>query len=46
VPADLFNRVLWEGLMPGRPYPTQRSGEDLRRRDTSQAQPATVHAAN
>jgi YVTN family beta-propeller protein len=46
VPADLFNRVLWEGLMPGRPYPTQRSGEDLRRRDTSQAQPAVTQAAN
>ena len=32
VPADLFNRVVWEGLRPGVPYPMQRSGEDLRTR--------------
>lgn len=25
VPADLFNQVLWEGLMPGRPFPATRS---------------------
>jgi YVTN family beta-propeller protein len=36
-PADLFNEVLWEGLMPGRPYPTVRSGEDLRRRVVTDA---------
>ena len=32
VPAGLYNEVLWEGLRPGTPYPTLRSGEDLRRR--------------
>ena len=32
VPADLLNEVQWEGLMPGVPYPHQRSGLDLRRR--------------
>jgi YVTN family beta-propeller protein len=37
VPAELFNRVQWEGLMPGRPYPTLRSGEDLRRRVVTDA---------
>lgn len=25
-----FNRVVWNGMMPGRPYPTTRSGADLR----------------
>jgi YVTN family beta-propeller protein len=25
-----FNRILWEGLMPGRPYPQTRSHADLR----------------
>ena len=30
VPADLFNRVIWEGLKPGVAYPTERSGRDLR----------------
>lgn len=29
VPTDLFNRVIWQGLMD-RPYPTVRSGVDLR----------------
>jgi len=27
-----FNRVLWEGLMGGRPYPAVRSGLDLSKR--------------
>lgn len=27
---DLSNRVLWEGTMPGKSYPTLRSGLDLR----------------
>ena len=30
--VDRFNRILWEGLMgEGVPYPTERSGRDLRR---------------
>jgi len=32
VPADLFNQVLWEGLMNGSPYPTVRTGLDLSRK--------------
>jgi YVTN family beta-propeller protein len=28
--ADAYNRVLWEGTMGDRPYPTARSGLDLR----------------
>jgi hypothetical protein len=24
-----FNRELWKGLMPNKPYPKTRSGEDL-----------------
>jgi len=30
--AETFNRVLWEGTMGDLPYPTKRSGLDLRRR--------------
>ncbi len=30
VPTDLFNRVIWQGLMRDKPYPTNRSGLDLR----------------
>ncbi len=30
-PAMLFNKVIWEGLKPGIPYPTQRSGKIIRR---------------
>jgi YVTN family beta-propeller protein len=30
VDPDKFNRVIWEGLMGDRPYPTARSGADLR----------------
>lgn len=27
--SAVFNRVLWEGLAPGKPYPAARSGKDL-----------------
>ncbi len=29
VPVDLMNEVMWEGLMDGKPYPTQRSGKRM-----------------
>ena len=29
VPADLMNKLMWEGLMPGTPYPTQQSGVSM-----------------
>ena len=29
IPFDLMNEVLWEGLMDGKPYPTQRSGAKM-----------------
>ncbi len=29
IPFDLMNEVMWEGLMEGKPYPTQRSGAKL-----------------
>ena len=32
IPADLYNRVLWEGLTNGSPYPTVRTGLDLSRK--------------
>jgi YVTN family beta-propeller protein len=28
--ADAFNRLVWEGLRPGTPYPVARNGADLR----------------
>jgi hypothetical protein len=31
VDPDKFNRVIWEGLMGDKPYPTTRSGADLGR---------------
>jgi DNA-binding beta-propeller fold protein YncE len=31
IDADAFNRVLWEGIMGDLPYPTTRSGLDLRK---------------
>jgi hypothetical protein len=31
IPADLFNEVLWEGLMEGKPYPVQRVGAGVAR---------------
>ncbi len=30
VDPERFNRVIWQGLMGDRPYPTTRSGADLR----------------
>jgi DNA-binding beta-propeller fold protein YncE len=30
LPADLFNEVIWGGLMGGRPYPATRSGHVIR----------------
>ena len=30
-PAPLIERIYWQGLEPGVPYPSTRSGEDLRR---------------
>ena len=29
--ADAFNRLVWEGMFGDKPYPTERSGEDLSR---------------
>jgi len=31
VDPEKFNRVIWQGLMGDKPYPTNRSGADLRR---------------
>jgi DNA-binding beta-propeller fold protein YncE len=31
VDPEVFNRVIWKGLMGDRPYPTLRSGADLRK---------------
>ena len=37
VPADLFNRVIWEGIVGDRPYPVQRSGIVMRTLTTGDA---------
>ncbi len=29
IPADLFNRIVWDGMRNGAPYPTVRDGKDL-----------------
>ena len=29
--ADVFNRLVWEGMFGDKPYPTERTGEDLSR---------------
>jgi len=29
--AASYNRILWQGMKPGQPYPVDRSGSDLRR---------------
>ncbi len=34
VPVDLYNEVVWEGMMDGAPYPKHRSGAVLGRRGT------------
>jgi len=41
VDSDKFNRVIWEGLMGEKPYPTTRSGADLRQ-NRRQSQPALI----
>ena len=30
IDTPAFNRLLWQGLAPGRPYPATRSGKDLK----------------
>jgi YVTN family beta-propeller protein len=32
VPAALYNKVLWEGLMPGKPYPAKLAGQSIVRK--------------
>ena len=29
IDTPAFNRLLWQALAPGRPYPAERSGRDL-----------------
>lgn len=36
---EAFNRIIWEGMMSGKPYPTARSGVDMR--GSSAPQPET-----
>ena len=35
--ADAMNRIEWEGVHPGVPYPTHRSGADLRKANLARA---------
>jgi DNA-binding beta-propeller fold protein YncE len=43
IDSDKFNRIIWEGMMGDKPYPTTRSGADLRRAGTPQ--PETSRAS-
>jgi len=45
VPTDLFNRIIWEGLMGDKPYPAVRSGADLRQNRAALLKSFTSHAA-
>jgi hypothetical protein len=36
VPTERFNRIIWQGLMGNKPYPSTRSGAELRRGGTPQ----------
>jgi hypothetical protein len=38
----VFNRIIWEGMMGGKPYPTTRSGADLRHGGTPQPETRDV----
>ncbi|WP_287761763.1 bifunctional YncE family protein/alkaline phosphatase family protein [Acidiphilium sp.] len=31
IPAVAYDHILWEGMMPGKPYPTERNGRDYSR---------------
>jgi hypothetical protein len=35
VPAALYNRVLWEGLMPGKTYPAKLAGQSVVRQSVA-----------
>jgi len=42
VDPDKFNRIIWEGLMGDKPYPTTRSGAELRNGATPQPETKQV----
>jgi YVTN family beta-propeller protein len=42
IDSQKFNRILWEGLMGDKPYPSTRSGADLRRSGTPQPETRQV----
>ncbi len=45
-PAELFNKILWQGLKGDAPYPAVRSGIMLGRRDVSAANPHPATSSN
>jgi len=42
VNPEVFNRIIWEGLKGGTPYPTIRSGVEIRRGGTPQPETRQV----
>jgi len=42
VPTEQFNRIIWQGLFGDRPYPTTRSGADLRSRHEQLLRPVAI----
>jgi len=43
VNPEAFNRVIWEGMMGAKPYPTTRSGANLRHSGTPQPETKEVN---
>jgi len=46
IDSEKFNRILWEGLMGDKPYPTTRSGADLRHGGTPQPETRQIGLKN
>jgi hypothetical protein len=42
VNPEVFNRIIWEGLMGDKPYPTTRSGAEIRHGGTPQPESRVV----
>ena len=45
VNPQVFNRIIWEGLKGDTPYPTTRSGEEIRRGGTPQPETGQVNTS-
>ena len=46
IPAAQFNKVIWQGIMGDKPYPTLRNGQIMRQVTEPSALPASVSSSN